>query len=87
MKLSLLKKRLTHVICDKDKTEILQAYQLTELCYFVDVVPHDNNTTYLLSFYRPKTHYNTSNPWLKIYALISQSESRHEVLYTIDISL
>ena len=81
-------------------TEMLQGYtepnssfitfQLTELSPVAVAGPNNTYTKYLLSFYRQKTR-DDSNPSVKILVLISQSEPRHEVFYSIyiyiDISL
>ena len=83
---------------DEGETEILHGhtqpyctfitFQLTELSDAAVAGPDDINTKYFLSFYRQKnSDDHNSNPYCKILALVSRSESTHEVLYTIDISL
>ena len=77
---------------DKGKTEILQGhtkpnssfltFQLTELSDLTTAGLYNTYTKFKLSFYRQKNHYD-SNPSLKIRVLVSQSESRHKVSYTI----
>ena len=77
---------------DEGETEILQGYtkpnsnfitfQLTKLSDVSAIGPNNISTNYFLSFYRRNIRYD-DNPHLKILALISQSELRHEVSYTI----
>ena len=75
---------------DKGKTEVLNGstepncsfitFQMTEFCYVAAAGPNNINTTYFLSFYRQKiSDDHNNNPHLKILALISRSELRHEV--------
>ena len=75
---------------DEGETEILHGhiepnctfitFQLTELSDVAVAGPNDINTKYFLSFYRQKvSDDHDSSPYLKILALVSRSESRHEV--------
>ena len=74
---------------DKSKTEVLKGstepncsfitFEMSEFCYVAAAGPNNINTTYFLSFYQQKTSDHDSNPHLMILALISRSESRHEV--------
>ena len=77
---------------DEGETEILHGhiepnctfitFQLTELSDVAVAGPNDINTKYFLSFYWQKvSDHHDSNPYLEILALISRSESRHEVFY------
>ena len=77
---------------DKGKTEILNGstepncsfitIQMTEFCQVAVAAPNGIYTKYLLSFYRLqlKIHDDNSNPYLNILTLISQSNTKHEVL-------
>ena len=77
---------------DENKTEELKGYtepnssfitfQLKELSPLKIVGSTNITSKYWLSFYRQKNHYD-NNPSLKIRDLITGSESKHKVSYTI----
>ena len=81
---------------DKGEIEILHGhaepysnfitFQLNEFCNITSAGPGGLKVIYFLFFYRQNKISNyDDNPYLKILALISRSQSTHEVFYTINI--
>ena len=82
---------------DSGKVDILHGYRepnstnilfnMNELCY-VAIIGHDNiNQTYFLSLFREKISGNYSDPFLKIFLLVSPSFKNDKVCYHIYLNV